>query len=253
RARSRWWKNAGSATCRKIVNNGFSEAIGSCRIMAMRRPRTRRSSRWLWRVSSSPSKSTRPPTMRAARGSSPTIDRHVVVLPLPDSPTSPSVSPSFRLKLIRSTALTTREPPKPKKCVCRSETSRTGATATRVPEGRHGCAGASRTCGGLGAMSGPPSLEIPRLWIEANTQPVAEQLRGEHDEEDTEAGEHREPPLARHQRGARLREHEAPGRLGRRHAHAEEAQRGLGDDHHADGEAGQHGRRVHHVGQDVAL
>src|SRR5213593_4656028 len=80
------------------------------------------------RVRSSPSKTTRPPTMRAARGRRPTIDRHVVVLPLPDSPTSPRVSPSWSEKLTRSTALTTRVPPKLKKCVWRSDTSRIGIT-----------------------------------------------------------------------------------------------------------------------------
>src|SRR2546426_705117 len=66
--------------------------------------------------------------MRAPRGRSPTIERQVVVLPLPDSPTSPSVSPSRRLKLTRSTALTTRVPPNVKKWVWRSETSRTAVT-----------------------------------------------------------------------------------------------------------------------------
>src|SRR5882762_4787063 len=136
--------------------------------------------------------------MRAARGKSPTIDMHVVVLPLPDSPTSPSVSPSRRVKLTPSTALTTRAPPNVKKWVRRSVTSRTGS---------------------------PAPSQIPCLRIEAHAEPVAEQLGREHDQEDARAREHREPPLARHQRGPRFREHEAPGGLGRRHTDAEEAQR----------------------------
>src|SRR5262245_46679589 len=150
--------------------------MGSWRITAIRRPRIRRSSRWLLRVRSWPSKRTLPPTMRPARGRSPTIDRQVVVLPLPDSPTSPRVSPSRRAKLTPSTALTTRVPPKLKKCVRRSDTSRTGGIRGRSA-----------------------SLEISQLGIEADAQPVAEELGGEDDEEDAQPGEDREPPLARHQ------------------------------------------------------
>ena len=67
-----------------------------------------------------------PPTMRPAGGSKPTIDRQVVVLPHPDSPTRPRVSPSFKVKLTPSTALTTRLPRKVKKCVCKCEMSSSG-------------------------------------------------------------------------------------------------------------------------------
>jgi hypothetical protein len=57
-------------------------------------------------------KAIEPPTIRAAAGNRPTIDWQVVLLPQPDSPTIPRVSPSFNVKLMRSTALTTRAPPK---------------------------------------------------------------------------------------------------------------------------------------------
>ena len=97
-----------------MLNSGLSEAIGSCRIMAIALPRMRRISRALFLVRSSPFKRIAPPTMRAAGGSRPTIDRQVVVLPQPDSPTRPSVSPSRRVKLTPSTALTMRLPPKVK-------------------------------------------------------------------------------------------------------------------------------------------
>src|SRR5918996_5892653 len=63
-----------------------------------------------------------PPTMSLPLGRSRTMEWHVVVLPQPDSPTRPSVSPSLRVKLTPSTALTTRVPRKLKKCVCKSET-----------------------------------------------------------------------------------------------------------------------------------
>ena len=77
-------------------------------------PRRRRISRELFLVRSAPLRRISPPTTRAAGGSRPTIDRQVVVLPQPDSPTRPKVSPSRRAKLTPSTALTTRVPPKVK-------------------------------------------------------------------------------------------------------------------------------------------
>src|SRR5262245_24217341 len=108
--------------------------------------------------------------MRAARGSSPTIERHVVVLPLPDSPTSPSVSPYPSSKRTRSTALTTGVPPNVKKCVWRSATCR------------------------IGVMRRRRALQIPQLRIEPNPEPIAEELGRENDQEDTGAGEHGQPP-----------------------------------------------------------
>jgi hypothetical protein len=95
-----------------MLNSGFSEAIGSCKIIAICAPRIWRISLWLRRARSLPAKSIWPPTIRAADGRRPTIDRQVVVLPQPLSPTMPSVSPSFSEKLTPSTALTMREPPK---------------------------------------------------------------------------------------------------------------------------------------------
>ena len=94
-----------------MLNSGFSEAIGSCRIIAIWAPRMCRISRGRIVVSSWPMKLIEPPTMRAAAGSRLTIDWQVVVLPQPDSPTSPSVSPSSSVKLTPSTALMTRSPP----------------------------------------------------------------------------------------------------------------------------------------------
>src|SRR5262249_18308324 len=211
----------------KMVKSGFGDAMGSGRITAMGRPRMWRNWRWLFRVRSSPSKRTLPPTMRPARGKSPTIERHVVVLPLPDSPTSPSVSPWLSAKLTRSTAFTTRVPPKVKKCVWRSATCRIAVMRTRR------------------------ALQIPQLRVEPNPEPIAEELGRENDQEDTGAGEHRQPPLADHQGRARLREHEPPGGLRRRHTDPEKGQRRLRDDHDADREARQHGRRVHDIGQNM--
>src|SRR5438093_1577296 len=100
-------------------------------------------------------------------------------------------------------------------------------------------------------------LPAPRLADEpeglAFTQRDVDRVHREDDQEDARARKHREPPLARHQGRARLREHEAPRRLRRRYADAEKAERGLGDDDDADGEARQYRRRVQDVRQDVLL
>src|SRR5579883_1117009 len=69
-----------------MLNSGFRDAIGSCRIIAIWRPRIRRSWRARIRVSSSPANRIEPPAMRAPGGNRPTIDMQVVVLPHPDSP-----------------------------------------------------------------------------------------------------------------------------------------------------------------------
>src|SRR2546425_3096397 len=123
--------------------------------------------------------------MRAARGRSPTIERQVVVLPLPDSPTSPSVSPSCRLKLTRSTALTTRVPPNVKKWVWRSETSRTAVTrspnlagfrgAPPAPRGGPGGGGDGGAFWGAARTPGGPPLPpgVPRGGGDGGAPPGA--------------------------------------------------------------------------------
>ena len=100
----------GSPTWLPIENSGLSEAIGSCRIMAIRLPRTRRISASDLSSRFSPSNIMRPCTMRAAGGSRRMMVSASVLLPEPDSPTMPSVSPASRLKVTSSTARTTRVP-----------------------------------------------------------------------------------------------------------------------------------------------
>src|SRR5260221_3248286 len=182
-----------------MLNSGFNDAIGSCRIMAIWAPRMRRSWPALLVVRSSPSKPTRPPTMRAPVGSRPTIDRHVVVLPQPDSPTRPRVSPSRIVNEMSSTARTTRVPPNDVKWVLRFWTS---------------------SKGGLGPVLISRRSAVALLGVELDPQPVAEQLGRQHDQHDAQPRNHGQPPLAGHQGRARLGEHQAPGRLGPRHAYA---------------------------------
>src|SRR4030095_8877512 len=112
-----------------MERSGRSEAIGSWRMVAIRRPRISRISPWLFFTRSSLSSSMLPLTILALGGSRRTIVWHVVVLPQPDSPTSPKVSPASTEKLTPSTALTTRVPPNPTQCVRRSLTRRSVATS----------------------------------------------------------------------------------------------------------------------------
>src|SRR5262245_49239676 len=179
--------------------------------MAMRRPRIRRMARGDRRARSSPSNSMLPPTIRPAGGSKPTIERQVVVLPHPDSPTRPRVSPSSRAKLTPSTALMTRVPRKVKKCVCKSEPCSSGLVITfhhrwtQTADARR----STRIISVHLRLSGVPilrlynsarSLQVSQLRIKPHPQPVAEELRGQHNEDDASSGKDRQPPLARHQR-----------------------------------------------------
>ena len=80
---------------------GFSEAYGSWKIICIWRRIGRRSRRDR-PTSSSPTNRTDPEVgVVSCR-----IARHSVDLPQPDSPTSPSVSPSLRVRLTPSTART---------------------------------------------------------------------------------------------------------------------------------------------------
>ena len=87
--------SSASVSWRPIVSTGFSDVIGSWKTIAMRLPR-------MWRISSSsilrrssPSKRISPPTIfPGGLGISRRIESALTLLPQPDSPTSPSVSPS---------------------------------------------------------------------------------------------------------------------------------------------------------------
>src|SRR5580765_3213034 len=92
-------------------STGFSDDIGSWKIMAMREPRRACMSRAGRSSRDAPSKVMRPPT-RAVRGTRPRIARAVRLLPEPLSPTSPSASPGAMENEMPRTART-RPPPKP--------------------------------------------------------------------------------------------------------------------------------------------
>ncbi len=90
-----------------MVIVGLSEVSGSWKIMPISLPR-------MWRIASSdsvlsswPSSLMLPPTIEPPPGSRFMIDNAVIVLPQPDSPTMPSVSPGSTWSVTPSTACTT--------------------------------------------------------------------------------------------------------------------------------------------------
>ena len=83
-----------STICSSTVSTGFRLDIGSWKIIAISRPRMSRISDSESGMRSSWSSDTEPPSIRpAGLGSSRMIARLVTLLPQPDSPTRPSVSP----------------------------------------------------------------------------------------------------------------------------------------------------------------
>ena len=119
------WAWMASIICVSTRNTGFSVAIGSWKIIAMRRPRTERQASALLPPRSWPSSRMRPPTCRPGGSIRPMIDRPVIDLPEPDSPTRPSTWPRRTVKETSCTARTT--PCRVAKWVLKPCTCRTGA------------------------------------------------------------------------------------------------------------------------------
>ncbi len=94
-----------SAIWKPIGRTGFSEVIGSWKIMPMRSPRIACAVAALAAVMSMPSTVMRPLEMRPTpAGSRPITESAVRLLPQPDSPTSASVSRGWTAKLTSRTA-----------------------------------------------------------------------------------------------------------------------------------------------------
>src|SRR6266511_3644016 len=87
------WVSSASRICRPIVRTGLRLVIGSWKIMAISRPRIPRSARSLCGIRSRPSNIARPDCTCPLRASKPSTASDVTLLPQPDSPTMPSVSP----------------------------------------------------------------------------------------------------------------------------------------------------------------
>src|SRR3954453_12382308 len=193
------WVSSASRICRPIVRTGFSDDIGSWKIIETSRPRIFRRVRSLCRIRSWPANTARPDSTRPLRASKPRIANDVTLFPHPDSPTMPSVSPAAMSKVIPFTACTV--PRRVAKRTCRSSTKRSGSLATRA-----------------------------KLGIERLAQPVADQVEPEHGDDDRDARDDREKRTDREVL-VRVRQHRPP--LGRRRIlrpEAQEAERRYVDD-----------------------
>src|SRR6266550_3364505 len=110
------------------LRTGFSEVIGSWNTIETSEPRTCRSSFFDIFSRSLPLKYASPRTiLPGGCGMSPRIDIVLTLLPEPDSPTMPSVSPGYTSYVIPSTACTM--PSSVVNCTARSRIERIGSTA----------------------------------------------------------------------------------------------------------------------------
>src|SRR5882724_1871826 len=143
----------------------------------------------------------RPERIRAPRGSSPSTESAVIVLPLPDSPISPTISPARTSRSIRSTTRAT--PRREANSMLRSAIAR---AAGRSP---------LRRC---------PLMSVAQMRVEEVAQAVAQEIKSQDADEHRQARHDAEPGILGHEAAAGA-EHVAPGRLRRLSAEAEEAQR----------------------------
>src|SRR5436190_5290522 len=168
--RCRW---IGSATCRPTVSDGFSELIGSWKIIAMRSPRTPRIAASSTFSRSRPSNRTSPLSIfPGGSGISRSSERAVTLFPEPLSPTIATVSPAATSNETDSTART--RPRCVRNETLRSRTRRSGSATSEAhlllhllvdPDPRVDRAGADRTCAQFAVVvlhPRPPRAEVVR-------------------------------------------------------------------------------------------
>src|SRR6267154_2626843 len=120
-----------SEICSDTVSTGLSDDIGSWKIIAISPPRMPRSERFDDFSRSCPLNTIEPLGMRVvARSCSRRMESAVTLLPLPDSPTTPTQSPSPMSIDTPSTAVT--QPASTRNCTVRSRIASSGAAATLV-------------------------------------------------------------------------------------------------------------------------
>src|SRR5918999_4906818 len=212
-----WCARTASTICVSMRSTGFSVIIGSWNTMAMRAPRTLRSSSSASPTRSVPSKRIRPPTMRPGGSTSPRIENPVTVFPQPDSPTRPSTSPARTSKLTPSTARTT--PARVKKWVRRFCTSKVLPFKAR---------------------------------IEDIAQAVADEVDAHDRGEERDARVEADPVLARQHVLEAIGDQQAERGLGERQADAEERERRLERDGVRGLQGADHDHRGDHIGQEMA-
>src|ERR1041384_4080104 len=215
--------SSASRICRPIVSTGFNDVIGSWKIIAISLPRILRSSLSRSVSRSRPPKSVVPPVTRPARGRMPSSESAVTLLPQPDSPTMPSVSP----------AATSNEMP---------------LTAWTVPRWVWNSTRRPSTWRRAGELD--PATQF---GVEGFAEGVADQVEAERRDHDRDAGEDREPRCDLEVL-IRARQHRAPLRpRGVLVAEAEEAQAGHVDDCRREGERPLHDHRGDRVRKDVPV
>src|SRR5919202_897584 len=211
--------SSGSRSWRPMVSTGFRLVIGSWKIIAICRPRTRRSARWLSFRRSRPSKRAVPERTRPARGRRPSSASAVTLFPQPDSPTMPSVSPGPISNEIPFTACTV--PPPVQKWTRRSSTLSNGSLCTAD--------GAPAEEPERLPLAEPPDAAA-ELRVERLPQAVADEVEaedGDHDRDPRDDGEERR----RLEVVVHVGEHRPPLRRGRvLWAEPEEAEPGHVDD-----------------------
>ena len=197
---------------RRRVNTGFSEVIGSWKIIEMRLPRTSRmrASAGLQQILVlEPDRG--PQLMRPGGvGISRSSASAVMLLPQPDSPTTPSVSPADGSGSPRHSA------PAPRRVACGTRHCRSSTFSKGVSSLRH-----------------QRSLSF---GLRASFKPSPIRLIGQHGDEDRRAGERHRPPARQHITATGT-DHQAPAHRVRV-AQAEERQAGLEQDGDADGQCG---------------
>src|SRR5215472_14103190 len=210
-----------SRICAPTVNSGLKEPKGSCGMNVMRRPRTSCAIRRCGMAKrSSPANQMLPVSALAFPARMPRMVLASVVLPQPDSPTRPMISP---VRIVRLTPSSTLAAP----ASVTKETRRV-STSRRLSPGV--------------ATSDP--------WIEDIAQAVAQKIEAHHDQENGKARRQRGPP-GLGQELARFGDHATPLRLRRRGAEAEEPQRAGREDGKTHADGGAHDDRRHDVGQHV--
>src|SRR6266851_3722580 len=200
----RSWAVIASSIWVPTLVTGFSDVIGSWKIMATSLPRNSRTSSFICTTSWSLNR-IRPETIRPGSGTSRRMEKAVIVFPEPDSPTMPTVSPRPTLKLIPSTAWTI--PREVKNCVRRSSTRKRGAVTALSSHSR----------------------------IDRVSQPISDEAERQHGDGQRQGGDQHLVRIGE-DRLVAVRDHDAPARGRGWDADAQVAQGGFQEDRPRDAE-----------------
>src|SRR5712671_5968552 len=197
------WRTRTSAICWPTLRIGFSAVRGFWKIMESSRPRCSASSPSESAKRSEPPNIARPEVTLPAVSRMPITAKAVTDLPEPDSPTSATVSPLSTSKPTCSKTVTV--PERVRNSTERSSTARAGT-----------------------AVNGAALCSLE--GIDDVAQPVAQKVEAEHRQHQRGAREQGDPPFAGLDEVGAFGHHDAPLRIGRAHAEADEGQAGRIED-----------------------